>query len=112
MFLDREAAAAFKKKVLLEYQKKKEKNRPPSNLDAANIVLPYERNFFTFWASSIKLAAQLFKSTKLEFKCLSHLDDKLVLSYAPPQLIQSPYLQPTTHYHFPHSPFMALALLR
>jgi hypothetical protein len=96
LFLDRDAATAFKKKVLLEYQKKKEKTRPPSNLEAPNIVLPYERNFFTFWVSSIKLAAQLFKSTKLEYKILPHIDDKIVSPYDPAVTHTIP-ISPTNH---------------
>jgi hypothetical protein len=80
-FLDRDAASLFKKRVIAEFHKKKDKSRPPSNLDAPNVVLPYDRNFFTFWMSSIKLSAQLFKSTKLEFKCLTHIDDRFLTSH-------------------------------
>jgi hypothetical protein len=82
-FIDKEAAAVFKKKIITEYQKKKDKPRAPTNLEVPNVVISYDRNFFTFWVSSIKLAAQLFKSTKLEFKLLPHLDDKLLVMYDP-----------------------------
>jgi hypothetical protein len=73
----------FKKRVIADYQKKKDKSRPPANLDAPNVVLPYDRNFFTFWVSSIKLSAQLFKSTKLDVKILTHIDDRFLSTHNP-----------------------------
>jgi hypothetical protein len=108
-FLDRDAAVLFKKKVTAEFHKKKDKTRPPSNLDAPNVVLNYDRNFFAFWMSSIKLSAQLFKSAKLEFKCLTHIDDRLLAHHSPSNPSQvmisaSSFLLPFPSFRFEGAP--------